>query len=287
MMKPRVSIVIPTLGRETLYPLIENLLKQKVNFSYELVLIPQVPLKKDKLKDKKIKIHYEPLGKGFAYYRNVGIKLSRGEILVFIDDDELPMSFNWLKTITEPIIKRNEKVVTSGYKIKLGQGYWTDCISLLGFPGGGAMGFEVMWPLKNPPYTYHICSGNMAVKKAVFKKVGLFNISLKLRNEDTEFNQRLERDYKILHLKNNEVYHIARSGYFNAIKWFFFQGRSAYEIKKIVKQRKDLVANRFSSAFRILTKVSLNYTKYLPGVLFMIFNQYLTQFLGFCWEKFR
>lgn len=285
-MKPSVSVIIPTLGRDTLYPLIESLLNQTTKFSYEIVLIPQVQLKENLLKDKRIKIHYEELGKGFAYYRNVGIQKSKGNILAFIDDDELPMSNNWLSTITEPIRKRKEKVVTSGYKIELGQGYLADCISLLGFPGGGAVGFEIMWPLKEKSYTYHICAGNMSIKKDVFSKIGLFSTDLKLRNEDTEFNQRLEQyNIKIKYLNNNEVYHVARKGYFKSIKWFFYQGRSAYEINYIVKKRKDLVNNRFASAFRIIKKTFK--TKYFPGVLFMMFNQYLFQLLGYSWERFK
>ena len=280
----KVSVIIPTLGRDTLYPLIDKLLQQKVNFDYEIVLIPQVELNKSKLKDKRIKIFPEELGKGFSYYRNVGIKKSKGEIIVFIDDDELPKDNLWLKKITEPIIKGKEKVVTSGYEIKLRQGYLTDCISLLGFPGGGAIGFETMWPLKEKNYTYHLCAGNMALKKEVFNEIGLFNISLKLRNEDTEFNQRLEKSkYKIYYLYNNRVFHVARGGYFKTLKWFFYQGRSAYEINQIVKERKDLVANRFSSAGRILKKTFK--TKYFLGVLFMMAHQYLFQFLGYVWEK--
>ena len=140
--KPKVSIIIPTLGRDSLYPLIENLLKQKVKFAYEIVLIPQVKLQEDKLKDKRIKIFFEELGKGFAYYRNIGIKKSKSDVLVFIDDDELPMNNKWLYNITKPILSGEELIATSGYKIKLNQGYLTDCISLLGFPGGGAVGFE-------------------------------------------------------------------------------------------------------------------------------------------------
>ena len=65
--------------------------------------------------------------------------------MAFIDDDELPKNYSWLYCITEPLIKGEEEVVTAGVDIKLGQGYLTDSISLLGFPGGGAVGFKTMW----------------------------------------------------------------------------------------------------------------------------------------------
>ena len=137
MENPDVSIIIPTIGRNTLYPLIEKLLDQKVKFDYEIILIPQVELDKDKLNDKRIKIYPEELGKGYAYYRNAGIQKSKGDIIVFIDDDELPQDNNWLEIITAPLLKENQNVVTAGVEIKLGQGHLTDSLSLLGFPGGG------------------------------------------------------------------------------------------------------------------------------------------------------
>ena len=61
-MKPKVSIIIPTLGRETLYPLVQELLKQKTNFEYEIVLIPQVKLN-TLSNDKRIKVYFEDPGK--------------------------------------------------------------------------------------------------------------------------------------------------------------------------------------------------------------------------------
>jgi len=284
-MKPKVSVIIPTLGRETLYPLVKNLLKQKVNFNYEIILIPQVPLKENELQDKRIKIHYEPRGKGFAYYRNIGIKLAKSEIIVFIDDDEIPQNLNWLNNITKPIIEGKEKVVTSGYKIELGQGYWTDCISLLGFPGGGAIGFETMWPLKEPSYTYHICSGNFAIHEQILRRVSNFNNNLVSGNEDVELGDKLtEKNIKIRYSPEATVYHIARRGYFNFIKWNFLRGKSAAEYLKI-KKNSGKVGGRLSSSKRILIKVAKEKTKYLPGVLWMMLNQYFWQTGGYLWRK--
>src|SRR3989344_9422710 len=219
-MTPKVSIIIPTLGRDSLYPLIENLLKQKVNFEYEIVLIPQVKLQENKLKDKKIKIFPEQLGKGFAYYRNVGIKKSKGDVLAFIDDDEIPMNEKWLYNITKLIMSRKEKVVTSGVNIKLKQGYFTDSISLLGFPGGGAIGFPIMWRVENDNYTSHLCSGNLAIDKKTIIKVNSFSSQFKSGNEDVDLGDKLVfNGYKIKYSQESTVYHIARKGLINFIKW--------------------------------------------------------------------
>ena len=286
---PKVSIIIPTLCRETLYPLINNLLKQEVSFDYEIILIPQVKLKENLLKDKKIKFYYEPLGKGFAYYRNKGIEKSTGEIIVFIDDDEMPMNNKWLDNITLPLIRGKEDVVTAGVKIKLGQGYLTDSSSLLGFPGGGAVGFKIMWEVNKNNYTKHLCSGNLAIKKFILKKVGNFEIEMKNGNEDVNLANKLI-SYKILikYLEEATVYHVARKGLINFIKWNYLRGKSVKGyISYNQTEKPSKIIERLNSSCKILKKVSLEKIYYLPGVLFMMINQYFWQGIGVFWGKMR
>jgi glycosyltransferase involved in cell wall biosynthesis len=284
-MKPKVSIVIPTLGRESLYPLMKDLLKQKVNFNYEIVLIPQVKLKEEKLKDKKIRFYYEDLGKGFPYYRNKGIEKSRGEIVVFIDDDELPINKNWIDNITALIINKKEKVVTAGVKIKLKQGYFTDSISLLGFPGGGAIGFKTMWEVDKEGYTKHLCSGNLAIDKKLLEKINSFDLAMKSGSEDVNLAEKLIKNKdKIKYVEKATVYHVARKGFLKFVKWNFLRGKSAAEF---LKEKKDSgeVGKRFSSSKRILKKTIK--TKYFPGVFFMMVNQYLWQTFGYLIGRFK
>lgn len=275
----KVSIIIPTLARKTVYPLVENLLKQKVNFEYEIILIPQYPLKENLLQDKKIKIHYELPNKGFGYYRNLGIKLSRGSIIVFIDDDELPMDYNWLSTITNLIINGKENVVTAGVKIKLGLGYFTDSISLLGFPGGGALGYETIWPLKEKYYTYHFCGGNSAITKSTLSKVYNFSekkISSIYGSEDKDLgDELLKKGIKIRYLKEATVYHEARKGLISFIRWNFRRGKAAsdYSIKEFLI--------RFSTTKKVLKKIKKDYPYYFLGSLLIAMIKHVTQTIGF------
>ena len=279
-MNPKVSIIIPTLGRETLYPLIDNLLKQKVDFLFEIILIPQVKLKEELLEDKRIKYFYEPLGKGFAYYRNRGISESNGDILAFIDDDELPKNDSWLYCITETLIKGEEEVVTAGYDIKLGQGYLTDSISLLGFPGGGAVGFKTMWSVDQNNTTEHLCSGNFAINKKTLNELNNFSNEYRHGKEDVNLADKLiENKIQIKYIEEATVYHIARKGFVNFIKWNMLRGKASKEYIAINKGG-GKIKNRLSSSMRILKKVSLTKTRYLPGVAFMMFNQYLWEFIG-------
>jgi glycosyltransferase involved in cell wall biosynthesis len=279
-MNPKASIIIPTLGRETLYPLLDNLLKQEVAFSLEVILIPQVKLKEELLKDKRIKYFYEPLGKGFAYYRNRGIKESKGEILIFIDDDELPMNFLWLATITGPLMAGEEEVVTAGVTIKLGQGYLTDSISLLGFPGGGAIGFKTMWKVDENNNTEHLCSGNFAINKKILNELSNFSNEYRHGKEDVNLADKLIGNKIIIkYIEEATVYHIARKGFINFITWNMLRGKASKEYISMNKGGGKIM-NRLSSSMRILKNVAATRTRYLPGVAFMMFNQYLWEFIG-------
>ena len=273
----RVSIIIPTLCRESLYPLVDSLLKQKVKFHFEIILIPQYELDLSRLKDKRIKIRYEEPSKGFAFYRNKGIKLSRGSILVFIDDDELPMNNEWLRTIVAPIADKKEKVVTAGVDIPLGQGYLADSISLLGFPGGGALGFTFHWSV-NDGYTTHLCSGNLAIEKRLILRISNFSEKMKYGSEDVDLAKRLvEAGIKIKYLKEVTVLHSARGEYLEFLKWNILRGKSAgVSLKQPIL---GLIKRSFTSV-RAMKKVAKENPRYLPGMLFTALSKHVAQIFG-------
>jgi len=285
-MKPKISIVVITIGRETLYPLIENLLKQKINFPFKILIIADgVLLDKNKLREDRIKI-IKTYTRGYVYNRNVGIKHSEGEILAFIDDDEIPRNNNWLNNLTRNLIENKEKIVTSGYKIKLNKEYLTDCISLLGFPGGGAVGFKTMWQVDAKNYTKHICTGNFAIKKEIFKQEGYFPRDL-IGNEDGYLSDKLtEKGYKIKYIEEATVFHKERAGYINFIKWNYYRGRSAkVYLKKFKRYTKGKTSNRFKSSLNIIRKVIKEKPIYLPGIIVMMLTQYISQGAGLIFQK--
>lgn len=286
MKKYFISIIIPTLGRESLYPLVKNLLKQKFLFNYEIILIVQAPLTLPSLKDERIKIIHRSVGKGIAYYRNEGVKISHGDILVFIDDDEFPINNYWLTTITKPIIKDKEQVITSGIKIKLDQGYLADSISLAGFPGGGAVGFEVMWVVNNKGYTKHICTGNMAIKKSVLALVGNFENSLTHGGEDVLLADRIIAHHiNIKYEKKATIYHVARKSFINFIQWNIKRGKALYQFKQLNKKIYSYLPNRIMSLIMVLKK-TVN-TKYFFMVVFILANQYFWMIIGYLTQNFK
>ncbi|MEO7735749.1 MAG: glycosyltransferase [Kofleriaceae bacterium] len=102
--KPRLSVVVRSFNRlPALAELLEALLAQD-HASYEIVVIEQTPngAPADQARiaelasDPRIRIlRHPPLGGPGA--RNAGVRSARGDLLVFIDDDDLPASTDWLR----------------------------------------------------------------------------------------------------------------------------------------------------------------------------------------------
>jgi GT2 family glycosyltransferase len=275
-----ISIVIITLGRDSLYPLVTKLLKQNREYNFEIILVPQKPLNEGLLDDERIRIFYENRGKGFAYYRNIGIMKSRGKIITFIDDDEEPMDVKWLNKLVSPIINKEDSVTTSGCYIPLGNGYLTDAISYLGFPGGGFVGFRTMWDVNSEGYTSHLCSGNCAFEKSLLEKIGFFDQELSSGNEDVGIAEKiLQNSVRIKYIDEATVFHSPRSGIINFIRWNFKRGKSAYEFKKSKKLKGKHLKGRLDSSIKIL-KISF-YSKYFPMILTLTFLQYFSQISGY------
>ena len=75
------------------------------------------------------------------------------------------------------------------------------------------------------------------------------------------------------------MYHVARKGFINFITWNMLRGKASKDYIAI-NRGGGKVMNRFASSMRVLRNVSISRTKYLPGVILMMFNQYLWEFIG-------
>ncbi|HWU91612.1 MAG TPA: glycosyltransferase [Kofleriaceae bacterium] len=101
---PRVSVVVRSFNRlSTLSELLAALLDQDHD-SFEIVVVEQSTLRppadvarvEQLARDPRVRLlRHEPLGGPRA--RNVGVCASRGGVIVFIDDDDLPATRDWLR----------------------------------------------------------------------------------------------------------------------------------------------------------------------------------------------
>jgi len=136
----------------------------------------------------------------FPEQRNLGIKRAKGNIIVFIDADCIPES-QWLNNLTKQIVDGKESI-TAGTVISSPKSYM------------------VSDRLKGT-YVKECPTMNMALKKEVFKEIGLFDENFE-RVSDTDICIRArKKGYKIRYIKDAIVYHnwgnfsknIARSFY--------------------------------------------------------------------------
>lgn len=169
-----ISIIIPTLGR---YSYLKNLLadisQQKV-FPEEIIIIDQnVPPDKEFYKlftSLPLKVIYQK-EKGVWTARNVGIKISKGENLLFIDDDSR-VGNEWIKEHLKALAYFNASVSAGISESK----FSNDSI---------------------PEYFHYLRwademdLGNVLIKKEVFQQIGLFDLQFNgQRLGDIEFGLR-------------------------------------------------------------------------------------------------
>jgi glycosyltransferase involved in cell wall biosynthesis len=101
---PRLSVIVRSYNRlPALAELLAALLAQDHD-SFEIVVIEQTTVRApddvariDELaRDPRVRVlHHPPLGGPGA--RNAGVRSARGDLLVFIDDDDLPATTDWLR----------------------------------------------------------------------------------------------------------------------------------------------------------------------------------------------
>jgi GT2 family glycosyltransferase len=273
-----VSVVVPTLGRESLRPLLLALEAQETDFPFEVVLVPQGELDPALPIAPNVRVVHAEDGRGYAHVRNVGLAAARGDPICFVDDDALPRP-DWLARITDGIRRGAWDGATADLRVALGRGTVADAISLLGFPGGAAAGWRTMWPVAGDGFTEHLCTGNCTVSRRAVEALGGFDEGLADGSEDVDLGDRLTAGgFRIAYVEDAVVAHDARSGVGAFFRWHLRRGRSAYDISKR-RRVGGHVTQRLHSSWRILRR-SL-FTRHGPAVLGLLALQYAAQGLGF------
>ena len=133
-----------------------------------------------------------------CHARNVGIKNARGDILVFFDDDAVADS-HWLESISR-IMEKENVVVGRGKPLN-----------------------DNMWQYFAPHYDRGdqpieistIWECNLAVKKAVFAAIGLFDEKIGWGHEGNEFARRCQGKYRLMYYPEMIIFHDYAFGLIN------------------------------------------------------------------------
>ncbi len=178
-MRQNISIIVPTYNqRESLRALIIALQKQSYQ-NFELVLVDNGPDRRNfehvnqVLKDlsytAKVIQTTKNIGPGGG--RNLGVKHAQYPILAFTDDDCIP-DMNWVESISNAFDKKDVEIIFGKvYSAIPSNRPYIHAFDLSGKVFG---------------------SGNCAISKDLFIKVGGFDTFLNTWAEDFEFGKRLE-----------------------------------------------------------------------------------------------
>ncbi len=166
---------------------------------------------------------------GVAAARNIGIKESRGDIIVFSDADCI-FEKDWLQNLVRRFGKNTGAVGGPDQcpqdSLPLSHAIDYAMTSFIG-TGGLRRGEASIGK-------YHPKGCNLAIKKSVLKKVGLFDERLSRRGEENELDFRIrKKGYEIGYAPSALVWHVRRGSLKNFWKQSFSSGMARVEQVKI------------------------------------------------------
>lgn len=269
-----ISVCILTLWRETIYQTLETVFSQQISSEYEVVIVLQWEININKVDQlNKNNVHYSvhsyPHWLWFGFYRNKSIEHSLGDILVWIDDDEWAQDKHWLELLVKPILIWKYQVVTAGCWIPLWQWYLSDCISLIGYPWWGALGFDKVWNVYIDSTTLHLCGGNFAITRHLLEKVGFFEKKCIYSCDDTHLAWKIIlSSEKIFYEPKCTLFHVARNRK-NFCSWAENR-RKWMKDYYLIANNPGLLADKKKHIFNIFKYLFKN-PKYLPGFFYLMF----------------
>jgi glucosyl-dolichyl phosphate glucuronosyltransferase len=164
---------------------------------------------------------------GLSHARNKGIGLSKGEIVAFLDDDEL-VDQNWLQELVKPYYS-DERIACVGGRIvpvfpdnKYPSWYSKDIQGFFGGVDHGEQIHEVNFPIE------YIGGGNMSFNRRLIIESGMFNVRLGIiggssySGEENELAFRIKnKGFKVLYTPFATTYHLIESERIS--KQFFYK----------------------------------------------------------------
>lgn len=218
-----LSVVICTYNREKyIYNVLRSIAENGFSKDrYEIVLVnnnctdnteAECLRFKNDFPDIAFHCFHEP-NQGLSYARNCGIRESKGDIIIYVDDDAL-VNKEYLQTYADFFVQ-NEKAVAAGGPIvpqyETAEPDWMSHYTRMLLTGALDLGpKEREFPNGSFPG-----GGNVAYRKSVFDHVGLFNVELGRKGnsligaEEKDLFDKMETlGMKFYYLPNAILYHI-------------------------------------------------------------------------------
>ena len=279
------SVIIPTYNAaETLYELLVSLVAQTFK-NFEIIVVDDCSTDDTSAIVSAFDCNYIRLQKnsGPACCRNRGAETAKGDLLVFTDSD-CKAGPDWLENIHRHF-ENNDIHALMGRLVIFPSTFLGDSISGLGFPAGGAIGFDKIWRVDENGFTNSLSSCNCALRKDIYQDIGGYDEIFPFAGgEDSYLAYCLRKaGYRIKYCPDVVSYHPARSTLKNFINWQFKRGISSFIFSRKITGKKNFLLLRIWSTKNIIS----HYCRDLkfPLILILLFTSIVTQFAGYTFAK--
>src|SRR3989344_331445 len=219
--------------------------------------------------------------KGYGIQRNLGIRLSQGDIIAFTDADCMPPP-DWLSKGISSLEQHHVAGLGGNAYPPEDAPLIGKAIAALGYPAGGSVGLN---PKKDP-----LSTCNAFFKKTALTEINGFNETMIYGGEDTDLCKRLkEKGHKIVIDPTVFIYHKTRT-FSEFLHWNIRRGRAKYHLEKNLKQLLmpfTIFIYPFTSKYRKLIKkrkeLQINWFTLLLLIPLLFFLRQLFMTLG--WIK--
>lgn len=223
--RPLVSVVIPSYNSQKyIEKCLNSLMMQKTKVPYEIIVVdsskddaPQIVAKKFP-RVKLIRLQGQTYPGGG---RNIGIEDAQGKIIAFIDSDCVAHP-NWINDALTSINK-GYSIVGGSVKNANPQSNISIADFILTFNE-----FLIGMPKREVQF---MPTCNLFCKKEVFGKIGGFSPDL-LAGEDTLFNYKAIKEFKLLFNPNIKIAHHNRESFSKFVKHHYNFGQHSARLRK-------------------------------------------------------
>ncbi len=281
----RISVIVPAYNVEKSLSILLDSLSNQSCRDFEMVVVD------DCSQDNTCRVAESynctlvrtPRNRGPATCRNIGAKKARGDILVFTDSD-CKVEWNWIERI-EKCFLQNDMDAVMGKVVLMPSTLLGDSISALGFPAGGAIGFDKIWKVDSKGFTNSLSTCNCAITRSAFERIGGFDESFPFPGgEDTLLAYNLSKsNYRIKYCPDMVVYHAARDSFRDFVKWQFRRGVSSFIFSTKISNKVSFLSLRIWSSGNIFKAYYRQ--KIFPMVLFLLGTSVFVHFLGALFAK--
>lgn len=280
-----ISVIIPSYNPlpEDLDRLYKSLLAQRHD-NFEVIVVDDGSTQADYSgwSDSRFRVDSREENRGPAACRNAGADQAANEFLFFTDTDcELGPD-----TLIQVAKYLGGSDAIAGNTVTRVETSFGKAVALLGFPGGGALGFDRVWRVDASGHAASFSSCNLAIRKPVLEALGKFNETFPVAGgEDTVLARRMvEEGNRIRYDPNQLVYHKEKRGLASFLRWQHVRGRGNYYIKQEIGSVGGYLRLRiwtFTNSFREAG------VAYAVPVFFLLLLSVCCQINGYRVEKKR